>query len=169
MNADFQGRSKVKRIHVKERDNATVNRLNKTKKETQVDHEAVKQERLREKGKLKKANAVEEVRFLSCRFHFEYLGDDLVRMQRNAELEARRAFAADKEARDYSQCASVCESALNYAERLYPFEHLAPVFSDESMAEARQEKDRKAKLRALRIADGEDVSEESESDSGSFM
>ncbi|KAJ1031144.1 hypothetical protein NDA18_002363 [Ustilago nuda] len=51
---------KVKRFHIKEKDNAIVNKLNKTKKEVQVDHEAERQERLREEGRLKKAKAVED-------------------------------------------------------------------------------------------------------------
>ena len=45
-------------VHVAMRDNAIVNRLNKTKVERVVDHEAERQERLREEGKRKKAEAV---------------------------------------------------------------------------------------------------------------
>lgn len=51
---------KVKRFHVKEKDNAIVNRLNKTKKELQVDHEAERQDRLRQEGRIKKAKAIED-------------------------------------------------------------------------------------------------------------
>lgn len=52
---------KVKRYHVKEKDNAVVNRLNKTKREVQVDHEAERQDRLRQEGRVKKAKAIEDV------------------------------------------------------------------------------------------------------------
>jgi hypothetical protein len=41
-----------------------VNRLNKTKVEKEVDHEEVRQERLREAGRLKKAEAIETVSIL---------------------------------------------------------------------------------------------------------
>lgn len=47
--------------HVSTRDNAIVNRLNKTKVEKEVDHEAERQERLRLEGKKKKAEAIERV------------------------------------------------------------------------------------------------------------
>lgn len=56
----FHNDRKVKRFHVKEKDNAVVNRLNKTKKEIQVDHEAERQDRLRQEGRLKKAKAIED-------------------------------------------------------------------------------------------------------------
>jgi hypothetical protein len=48
-------------VHVPARDNVIVNRLNKTKVEKDVDHEQVRQERLREAGRLKKAEAIENV------------------------------------------------------------------------------------------------------------
>ncbi|SPO20144.1 related to JLP2 DnaJ-Like Protein 2 [Ustilago trichophora] len=51
---------KVKRFHIKEKDNVIVNRLNKTKKEVQVDHEAERQDRLRQEGRVKKAKAIED-------------------------------------------------------------------------------------------------------------
>lgn len=57
----FHNDRKVKRFHIKERDNAIVNRLNKTKREVDVDHEAERQDRLREEGRKKKAKAVEDV------------------------------------------------------------------------------------------------------------
>lgn len=43
------------------RDNAIVNRLNKTKIEKEVDHEAERQERLRAEGRKKKAEAISRV------------------------------------------------------------------------------------------------------------
>ncbi|TYJ56632.1 hypothetical protein B9479_002724 [Cryptococcus floricola] len=49
----------VAQAHVPTRDNAIVNRLNKTKVEREVDHEAEHQERLRLEGRKKKANAIE--------------------------------------------------------------------------------------------------------------
>ncbi len=47
--------------HVTTRDNAIVNRLNKTKLEKEVDHEAERQERLREEGRRKTAEAADRV------------------------------------------------------------------------------------------------------------
>ena len=46
-------------VHVPTRDNAIVNRLNKTKVEKEVDHEADRQARLKEEGRRKKAEAIE--------------------------------------------------------------------------------------------------------------
>jgi hypothetical protein len=48
--------------HVPARDNAIVNRLNKTKVEKEVDHEGDRQARLKEEGRRKKAEALERVR-----------------------------------------------------------------------------------------------------------
>lgn len=47
--------------HVQTRDNAIVNRLNKTKVEKDVDHEAERQERLKLEGRKKKSEALERV------------------------------------------------------------------------------------------------------------
>jgi len=47
--------------HVTTRDNSIVNRLNKTKLEKEVDHEAERQERLREEGRRKTAEAADRV------------------------------------------------------------------------------------------------------------
>ncbi|KAJ9112151.1 hypothetical protein QFC20_002332 [Naganishia adeliensis] len=58
----FHKNEKVKRIHVPARDNVIVNRLNKTKVEKEIDHEEVRQERLREAGRQKKAEAIEIAR-----------------------------------------------------------------------------------------------------------
>ncbi|WRT67224.1 uncharacterized protein IL334_004190 [Kwoniella shivajii] len=58
----FHSDRKVKRVHVPARDNAIVNRLNKTKIEKEVDHEAERQDRLREEGKKKKSEAVERAK-----------------------------------------------------------------------------------------------------------
>jgi hypothetical protein len=51
-------------VHVQGRENAIVNRLNKTKVEKEVDHESERQERLRVEGRKKKAEAQERVSLL---------------------------------------------------------------------------------------------------------
>lgn len=48
-------------MHVPARENLIVNRLNKTKIEREVDHEADRQDRLRAEGRVKKAQAQEVV------------------------------------------------------------------------------------------------------------
>jgi hypothetical protein len=57
-------------VHVTTRDNAIVNRMNKTKVEREVDHEAERQARLKEEGRTKKAEATERVSrrtfYVSC-------------------------------------------------------------------------------------------------------
>jgi len=50
-------------VKVPTRDNAIVNRLNKTKVEREVDHEAERQERLRAEGRKKKSAAIDTVSF----------------------------------------------------------------------------------------------------------
>jgi hypothetical protein len=52
----------VKRIHVPERVNAVVNRLNKTKQIRDVDHESDLVARLKEEGRIKRLEATERVR-----------------------------------------------------------------------------------------------------------
>ncbi|KAL1406817.1 hypothetical protein Q8F55_006226 [Vanrija albida] len=61
----FHNDKKVKRVKISTRDNAIVNRLNKTKVEKEVDHEAERQERLRAEGRKKKAEAIERDRAAS--------------------------------------------------------------------------------------------------------
>ena len=59
-------------VHVQTRDNAIVNRLNKTKVEKEVDHESDRQERLRLEGRKKKVEALERVcpsSFSICPYH----------------------------------------------------------------------------------------------------
>jgi len=48
-------------VHVQSRDNAIVNRLNKTKIEKEVDHESDRQDRLRLEGRKKKVEVLERV------------------------------------------------------------------------------------------------------------
>ncbi|EJU02960.1 cytoplasmic protein [Dacryopinax primogenitus] len=56
----FHQPKRVKRVHVAARENAIVNRLNKTKVEREVDHEAERQARLRVEGQARKAAAQEK-------------------------------------------------------------------------------------------------------------
>ena len=60
----FHSDKKVKRVHVATRENAIVNRLTKTKVEKEVDHEAERQDRLKDEGRRKKVVATERVRRL---------------------------------------------------------------------------------------------------------
>jgi hypothetical protein len=57
----FHSDKKVKRVHVATRENAIVNRINKTKVEKEVDHESERQLRLKDEGRRKKAEAIERV------------------------------------------------------------------------------------------------------------
>ncbi|WFC96902.1 hypothetical protein MBRA1_003566 [Malassezia brasiliensis] len=72
---------KVKRWYVKERQNAIVNRLNKTREERQVDYEAERQERERALGRKKK---------------------EFANAQKKEVLETKRRHQAEAAARDYS-------------------------------------------------------------------
>ncbi|KZT59373.1 cytoplasmic protein [Calocera cornea HHB12733] len=56
----FHQPKKVKRVHVPARENAIVNRLNKTKVEREVDHEAERQARLKAEGQVRKNAALEK-------------------------------------------------------------------------------------------------------------
>jgi len=48
------------KVHVPARENAIVNRLNKTKDEREVDHESERQARLKAEGQIRKAAAAEK-------------------------------------------------------------------------------------------------------------
>lgn len=87
----------VRRHLVRDRENAIVNALNKTKREVAVDHESVRQERERAIGREKKLNATRE---------------------RNERLEVERQREADRKARDYSS--SKCGDGRA---RLSPYYH----------------------------------------------
>ncbi|AAW41900.1 hypothetical protein CNBB1970 [Cryptococcus deneoformans B-3501A] len=76
----FHSDKMVKRAHVSTRDNAIVNRLNKTKIEKEIDHEAERQERLRLEGRKKKAEAIERAK---------------------KEQEQKKAWEEEKQARSY--------------------------------------------------------------------
>ncbi|KAI0076710.1 cytoplasmic protein [Panus rudis PR-1116 ss-1] len=53
----FHSDKKVKRVHVAKRENVIVNRLNKTKVERQVDHEAERIERIKKENAVRRAAA----------------------------------------------------------------------------------------------------------------
>ncbi|KAK2465279.1 hypothetical protein APHAL10511_002633 [Amanita phalloides] len=76
----FHNDKRVKRVHVAKRENVTVNRLNKTKVEREVNHEQERVDRLKEETAKKRAEAAE---------------------RRKAELELTRAREAEKVARSY--------------------------------------------------------------------
>ncbi|KAJ3558851.1 hypothetical protein NP233_g11415 [Leucocoprinus birnbaumii] len=76
----FHSDKKVKRVHVEKRENAIVNRLNKTKVEKEVDHEQERVDRLKKEGAIKRAAAAEK---------------------RKAELELAKQREAEKQARSY--------------------------------------------------------------------
>jgi len=70
----------VKRIHIAKRENAIVNRLNKTKVERVVDHEAERIERVKRENAVKRAAAA---------------------AKKKADLELAEARKAEKAARSY--------------------------------------------------------------------
>ncbi|KAG8964036.1 Coiled-coil domain-containing protein 25 [Tulasnella sp. 425] len=78
----FHNDKRVKRVHVPQRENFIVNRLNKTKVEREVDHEQEKIERQKVESAVRRAAAAE---------------------QKKAEQELARQRAAEKEARSYDR------------------------------------------------------------------
>lgn len=76
-------------MHVSTRENAIINRLNKTKVEKEVDHEAERQARLKVEGRKKKAAAEERVS--RRRVVQPYLWTILERCSLGAILAASRA------------------------------------------------------------------------------
>ncbi|CAO1615960.1 unnamed protein product [Sympodiomycopsis kandeliae] len=91
----------VKRHLIRDRENVIVNRLNKTKKEIAVDHEAVRQERERDLGRAKKANAIKES---------------------NERLEVERQREQDRQDRDYSSLYSSEAIERTKREKAYEIE-----------------------------------------------
>ncbi|WVO13989.1 hypothetical protein L204_101614 [Cryptococcus depauperatus] len=91
----FYSEKKVKRVRVQSRENAIVNRLNKTKVEKEVDHETERQERLRAEGKKKKEEAVERTR---------------------KEQEQKKTWEEEKKARSYDNLYT--DEAFDEQERL---------------------------------------------------
>ncbi|KAH8801948.1 cytoplasmic protein [Flagelloscypha sp. PMI_526] len=78
----FHSDKKVKRIHVAQRENPIVNRLNKTKVEKEVDHEAERIERIKQESAARRAEAAN---------------------RKKAELELARQREAEKHARSYDR------------------------------------------------------------------
>ncbi|KAG8997942.1 hypothetical protein FRB90_012405 [Tulasnella sp. 427] len=78
----FHNDKRVKRIHVPQRENAIVNRLDKTKAERDVDHEQEKIDRQKAESAVRRAGAVE---------------------QKKAQQELARQRAAEKEAKSYDR------------------------------------------------------------------
>jgi len=76
----FHKDSRVKKIHIATRDNAIINRLNKTKVVREVDHEAERIERVKREAIARKA---------------------VVQAQRKAEAELARTRAAEKASKSY--------------------------------------------------------------------
>ncbi|KAJ7162917.1 cytoplasmic protein [Mycena filopes] len=76
----FHSDKKVKRVHVPQRENAIVNRLNKTKVERVVDHEQDRVDRLKREAAARRAAASEK---------------------KKADMELARAREAEKAARSY--------------------------------------------------------------------
>ena len=87
----FHNDRKVKRVYVKERINAVVNRLNKTRVERKVNFEAEHQERERAIGQKKKEHALR---------------------QQKETAEAKRNYKAMAEEREYSNCGYILTSVL---------------------------------------------------------
>ncbi|KAG9046323.1 hypothetical protein FS837_004637 [Tulasnella sp. UAMH 9824] len=78
----FHNDKTVKRVHVAQRENAIVNRLNKTKVEREVDHEQEKIDRQKAESAVRRAAAVE---------------------QKKAQQELARQRTAEKEAKSYDR------------------------------------------------------------------
>ncbi|GLB38560.1 putative protein with domain of unknown function (DUF814) [Lyophyllum shimeji] len=76
----FHNDKRVKRVHVAKRENAIVNRLNKTKVETEVDHEQERVDRIKKESAIRRAAAAEK---------------------KKADLELARQREAEKAARSY--------------------------------------------------------------------
>ncbi|EPQ54852.1 DUF814-domain-containing protein [Gloeophyllum trabeum ATCC 11539] len=76
----FHNDKRVKRVYVVKRDNAIVNRLNKTKVEKQVDHEQERIERIKKENAIRRAAAA---------------------AKKKADAELARAREAEKAARSY--------------------------------------------------------------------
>ncbi|KAI0783448.1 DUF814-domain-containing protein [Abortiporus biennis] len=76
----FHNDKRVKRVHVPKRENPIVNRLNKTKQERQVDHEAERIERVKQEGAVRRAAAA---------------------AKKKADAELARQREAEKAARSY--------------------------------------------------------------------
>jgi hypothetical protein len=88
-------------VHVPKRENAIVNRLNKTKVERVVDHEAEKVERVRHENAAKRAAAAAKVRSTLLRQEECIAQYNSPTLQKKADLELAEARKAEKAARSY--------------------------------------------------------------------
>ncbi|CAG7852742.1 Coiled-coil domain-containing protein 25 [Serendipita indica DSM 11827] len=88
----FHRNEKVKRVHVAARENPIVNRLNKTKVEREVDHEAEKAERLRQEAASRRQEAA---------------------AKRKAELELAKKREEEKKARSYDHAWASAEPSTS--------------------------------------------------------
>lgn len=94
----------VKRIHVAQRENAIVNRLNKTKVERDPDHGQERIDRLKAETSKKRIQSEKEVRFS---FYFVIPPEATAKwpkraLQRKAEAALAKARKEEKEARSYN-------------------------------------------------------------------
>jgi hypothetical protein len=129
----FHNERVVKRHHVIARDNAIVNRLNKTKREENVDHESVRLERERERNKAKR---------------------EIANKIRNEELNERRQRQAEKEAADYNKGEYLRASSMLFDLLIM---YVLIVFSDEAIeAERRRREEEKAARKAAEKEEDDD-------------
>ena len=84
-------------VHVPKRENAIVNRLNKTKVERVVDHELEQIERVKRENADKRAAAAAKVRYPNP----PHLPSPDAILQKKADLELAEARKAEKAARSY--------------------------------------------------------------------
>jgi hypothetical protein len=88
------------KVHVAARENPIVNRLNKTKVEREVDHEAEKADRLREEASKRREETAAKVRrYPPHKLHYNTHLTNVP--QRKAELELAQKREAEKKARSY--------------------------------------------------------------------
>lgn len=87
-------------VYIEKRENAIVNRLNKTKVEREVNHEQERVDRLKKESAIKRAAAAEQVdiiaRIMRNWPHWPHLPS-----QRKAELELAKKREEEKKARSY--------------------------------------------------------------------
>jgi hypothetical protein len=167
----------VKRHYVAARDNKIVNRLNKTKREEQVDHEAQRVEREKARAKARREVAVAEVRSsparslqavaLTCAPNPSGPGSATRSSRSNARVKPTRVRVTTRLVRRHAL-------ALAPLTTLDADTPCATVYGDEALAAAQAEKARVARAKAQEAAEraaaggGDDESDGEESDD-SFM
>ena len=95
-------------VHIAARENPIVNRLNKTKIEREVDHEAEKAERLREEAAGRRQEAAAKVSTLP-----HPLPPLLTKLQRKAELELAKKREEEKKSRSYDHAWAAAEPSTS--------------------------------------------------------